>query len=61
MSSGACVVTTTTPPGLGDLALARTLDGQSITSVEIVEAAADAGLVTLMDTGQAIVGTVSSR
>jgi hypothetical protein len=43
--------------GLGTLALATTVNGQMLTSVEAIEAAAEAGLVTLLD----MVGTISGR
>ncbi len=60
ITSGACVPTLSPLP-TGDLPLATTVNGQLLTSVEAIEAAADAGLVTLLDTGQPIVGTVSGR
>ena len=60
IASGACVPTFSPLP-TGDIALATTVNGQMLTSVEAIEAAADAGLVTLLDTGQPIVGTVSGR
>ena len=59
IATGTCVPTASPLEGLGDLPLATTVDGQSLTSVDVIEAAADAGHVTLMDTGQVIVGTVS--
>jgi hypothetical protein len=58
--SGACVPTFSPLPG-GDIPLATTVNGRLLTSVEVIEAAADAGLVTLLDTGQPIVGTVSGK
>jgi hypothetical protein len=61
IASGACVPTFSALPGLGDIPLATTVNGQMLTSVEVIEAAAEAGLVTLLDTGQPIVGTVSGR
>jgi hypothetical protein len=61
ITTGACVPTLSPLPGLGDLPLATSVDGHSLTSVEAIEAAADAGLVTVVDTGQLIVGTVSGR
>jgi hypothetical protein len=61
IASGACVPTFSPLPGLGDIPLATTVNGRMLTSVEVIEAAADAGLVTLLDTGQPIVGTVSGR
>ena len=60
ITSGACVPTVSPLP-TGDLPLATTVNGQMLTSVEVIEAAVDAGLVTLLDTGQPIVGTVSGR
>ena len=57
--TGACVPGVTTLPGLGDLPLAATVAGRPLTAAGVIEAAADAGHVTLMDTGQVIVGTVS--
>jgi hypothetical protein len=61
LASGACVPTISYLPGLGDIPLATTVNGQMLTSVEVIEAAADAGLVTLLDTGQPIVGTISGK
>jgi len=61
IASGACVPTFSPLPGLGDIPLATTVNGQMLTSVEVIEAAAEAGFVTLLDTGQPIVGTVSGR
>ena len=61
IASGTCVPTVSPLEGLGDLALATTVGGQSLTSVDVIEAAADAGHVLLIDTGQVIVGTVSGR
>jgi hypothetical protein len=59
IDDGACEPTVSTLAGLGDLALATTVNGQALTSADVIEAAADDGLVTLMDTGQAIIGTIS--
>jgi hypothetical protein len=61
IDGGTCVPTVSTLAGLGDLALATTVNGQALTSVDVIERAVDAGLVTLMDTGQGIIGTVSGR
>jgi hypothetical protein len=61
IASGACVPTFSPLPGLGDIPLATTVNGQMLTSVEVIEAAAGAGLVTLLDTGQVIVGTISGN
>jgi hypothetical protein len=59
--SGACVPTFSPLPGNGVLPLATTVNGQPLTSVEAVEAAADGGLVVLVDTGAILVGTISGR
>jgi len=37
------------------------VNGQMLTSVEAIEAAADAGLVTLLDTGAVLVGMISGK
>jgi hypothetical protein len=59
MASGACVFEMNSPfPGL-TLPFAKTVNGQSLTSVEPLEAAVDAGLITLVDTGAVIVGTIN--
>ena len=59
IASGACVPTVSPLPGLGGLPLATTVIGQMLTSVDVIESAVNAGHITLMDTGQLIVGTVS--
>lgn len=61
LASGACVATLSPLEGLGTLALATTVNGQMLTSVEAIEAAAEAGLVTLLDTGAVLVGTISGK
>jgi len=47
--------------GLGPLALPTTVNGQRLTSVEAIEAAVDAGLVTLLDTGAVLVVKISGK
>jgi hypothetical protein len=59
--SGACIPTMSHVEGIGDLPLARTVDGHALTSTERIEAAADAGSVQLFDIGAVIVGSVASR
>jgi hypothetical protein len=59
ISSGGCVPTTTSIPGLGTIALAKTLNGQMLTSVAPIESPANAGLLTLFDTGGVFVATIS--
>jgi hypothetical protein len=61
IESGACVPTLSPLEGLGTLPLATTVNGQMLTSVETIEAAAEAGLVTLLDTGAVLVGTISGK
>lgn len=56
-SSGACVPTFSPP---GGIPLATTVNGQPLTSAEAIEAAAAAGLVTLVPAGP-IVGAISGR
>jgi len=59
ITSGDCDFEMNSPaPGL-TLPFAKTVNGQSLTSVGAVETAADAGLVTLIDTGAAVVGTIN--
>lgn len=58
--SGACVPTFSPLPGGPTIPLATTVNGQSLTSVEAVEAAAAAGLVTLLPAG-VLVGAISGN
>jgi len=61
IASGACVFELNTPaPGL-TLPFAKTVNGQALTSVEPIEEAVDAGLITLVDTGAVIVGTINQN
>jgi hypothetical protein len=59
MASGACVFEMNSPAPGFTLPFAKTVNGQALTSVEPLEAAVDAGLITLVDTGAAIVGTIN--
>jgi hypothetical protein len=59
ISSGGCVPTMTSIPGLGTIPLAKTANGQMLTSVGPIESAANAGLLTLFDTGGVFVGTIN--
>jgi hypothetical protein len=56
ITSGRCVFETA-----GPFPLAKTVDGQPLTSIETVESAANAGLVTLIDSGAVIVGTINTN
>jgi hypothetical protein len=60
IASGTCVYELNSPAPGFTLPFAKTVNGQSLTSVEPLEAAVDAGLVTLIDTGAVIVGTIGS-
>lgn len=60
-SSAACVPTSSTPPGGTEpIPLATTVNGQPLTSVEAVEAAAAAGLVALIPAG-VLIGAISGH
>jgi hypothetical protein len=59
IASGACVSSDTAVPVLGTMPFARTVNGQLLTSAGPIESAAQAGLVTLFDTGGFIVGTIN--
>jgi hypothetical protein len=59
ISSGACVPTMTSFPGDGMVPLAKTVNGQMLTSSDRIESAASSGLVVLVDTGAVIVITIN--
>jgi hypothetical protein len=61
--SGACVATWTYLGGPDAVPFATTVNGDSLTSAGAIEAAADAGLVALVNLGPTavIVGTISGR
>lgn len=59
IASGGCVPTMTSIQGLGTVPFATTVNGQLLTAVEPIESAANAGLVTLFDTGAVIIGTIN--
>jgi hypothetical protein len=61
IATGGCVPTMTSIEGLGTVPLATTVNGQMLTSVEAIESAANAGLITLLDTGAVLVGTISGK
>ena len=60
IATGSCVPTLSSIEGLGTLPLAKTVNGRMLTSVEPIEAAADAELVTLFDTGAVLIGTINT-
>ncbi len=59
ITSGGCMPTMTSIQGLGTLPLARTVNGQLLTSVEPIESPANSGLLTLVDTGAVFVATIN--
>ena len=59
MTSGACLPSMTAIPGFGTVPFARTVNGQMLTSAQAIESAANAGLLTLFDTGGFLVGTIN--
>jgi hypothetical protein len=62
--SGACAPTWMAPPGVpAQLPFATTVNGHHLTSTDAIEAAADAGLVSLLNLGPnaVIVGTISGH
>jgi len=58
LSSGACVPTMTAFPGDGTVPFAKTVNGQSLTSSDRIESAANSGLVTLIDTGAVFIASL---
>jgi hypothetical protein len=61
-ASGACVSTMTPIPPQGTLLpFAKTVNGHKLTSDDSIESAANAGLLTLVDTGGVIIAKVISR
>jgi hypothetical protein len=59
LSSGACVADLVEYPGFGTLPLAESVNGQALTSAEVIESAADDGLVVLLDTGAEFLGIIN--
>jgi hypothetical protein len=58
ISSGGCVPTMTSTP-FGIVPLAKTVNGQNLTSVGPIESPANSGLLVLFDTGADLVGTIN--
>ena len=61
ISSGGCVPTMTSIPGLGTIPLAKTVNGQMLTSVDPIESPANSALLTLFDTGGVLIATIKHR
>jgi hypothetical protein len=61
VSSGRCVPTPTSIPGVGTIPLAKTVDGEMLTSVNPIESPARSALLTLFDTGGMLIATIKHR
>ena len=59
IASGACAFEPSPLAPSMDVPLAKTVNGERMTSVATIESAADAGLVALLDAGAVIVGTIN--
>jgi hypothetical protein len=59
ISTGRCLAVSSDVPGLGTVPLARSVDGQMLTSVSVVESYVSIGALTLIDTGAEFMGTIS--
>lgn len=59
IATGACVPTMSPIEGMGSLPLAKTANGQALTTTGRIEAAAAAGIVHVIPVGAVIVGTVT--
>jgi hypothetical protein len=46
-------------PGVGTLPLAESVNGQMLTSVDPIESFVNSGLLTLIDTGAELIGTIN--
>ncbi len=59
ISTGACTFNMETPPGGAPIPLTKSVTGYDLTTAEGIQAAANAGLVVLLDTGAVFIGTVN--
>jgi hypothetical protein len=59
ISTGRCVPTLSAIPGVGTLPLPESVNGQTLTSVDLIESSVNSGLLTLIDTGAEFVGTIN--
>ena len=57
ISTGACTFNVETPPGGAPLPLTKSVTGYDLTYAADIQAAANAGLVVLLDTGAVFIGT----
>jgi hypothetical protein len=61
IATGGCVPTMSHIEGLGDLPLAKSANGQPLTTTDRIERAAAAGLLAVIPVGVVIVGTVTGN
>jgi hypothetical protein len=59
ITSRECMAVPSDFPGFGTLPLAKSVNGEPLTSAETIEAGIDAGLLVAVDTGAVFIGTVS--
>jgi hypothetical protein len=59
LTNGDCVAVFTDFPGFGTMPLAKSVNGELLTSAETIEAGIDAGLLDVVDTTAVFIGTVS--
>lgn len=60
ISSGACVPSMTSIPGLGTVPFAKTVNGHKLTSADAIGSAVNSGFVTLLDTGGEIIAATKT-
>lgn len=61
ISSGGCVPTMTSIPGLGTVPLAKTVNGHMLRSANPIESPANSALLTLFDTGGVFIARLEHR
>ena len=61
ISSGGCVPTMTSVPGLGTMPFAKTVNGHKLTSTDRIESPANSGLLILFDTRGEFIATIKPR
>jgi len=61
ISSGGCVPTMTSIPGLGTIPFAKTVNGQKLTSAGPIESPENAALLTIFDTGGEFITTIAPQ
>jgi len=61
ISSGGCVPTMTSIPGLGPVPFAKTVNGHKLISADRIESPANSGLLIVFDTRGEFIATITSR